>query len=93
MTMKNKMYVECLKQALSALEDGCSFVCWAIDNTSFTYPVRKELKVEIIRRIAPYTVVTDWLVYEKDIPFRQVHEHRQEYRIAWVKSLIEEFSK
>lgn len=70
------------------------YICFAIDRTwgyASAGKVVAAAKKMIHQRIAPYTTVEDWLEAQgvEDITYRKL----QPYRRAWMKLLIEEFSK
>ena len=70
------------------------YICFAIDRTYGYYSNdsnTEAAKKVIHQRIAPYGTVEDWLEAQgvKRIGIRRV----QAYRKAWMKLLIEEFSK
>jgi hypothetical protein len=70
------------------------YICFAIDRTWGLGRASNAVaaaKAVIHQRIAPYSTVEDWLEAQgvKRIGYRKL----QAYRKAWMKLLIEEFSK
>ena len=69
-----------------------SFVCFAIDRAlGVLNPDGNAAQKMIHERIAPYSLVEGWLRSQgvKNITKRKI----QAYRKAWMKSMVEEFSK
>ena len=69
-----------------------AYVCFAIDRGVGIADTRGAAAQKMIQdRIAPHAVVEDWLEAQgvKNITQRRV----QAYRKAWMKSMVEEFSK
>lgn len=99
---QRKQLAECFRAAKENLWDGVSkvdlerpyitkFVCHAITRTRL--PVVVLARTEIARRLAGWNTVACWLGQVAGVPCGELTDDRalQEYRHAWLDSLIAEF--
>ena len=95
---QRKQMAECFRAAKKHLWDGVGdrgfkkvFICFAIGET--TSPIRVEARVEVSRRLLPSSDVRGWLLNEAGIPWVELTDNLavQQYRHAWLDSLIAEF--
>ena len=92
---------ECFRAAKKHLWDGVSevdlegayltrYVCHAVVRTRL--PVAALARTEISRRLAGCVTVGSWLVRVAGVPWGELTDRTlQEYRHAWLDSLIAEF--
>lgn len=89
---------ECFRAAKKHLWNGVGdrgskkvFICFAVGET--TSPIRWTARDEVSRRLLPSSDVRGWLLNEAGIPWVEITDDRavQQYRHAWLDSLIAEF--
>ena len=100
-TEQRKQLAECFRAAKENLWDGVSkayldgvyipqFICHAI--TKAGLPVAPLAHTEISRRLAGHVTIGRWLNRVAGVPWRELTDRAlQEYRHAWLDSLIAEF--
>lgn len=95
---QRKQLAKCFRAAKKHLWNGVGnrgskkcFICFAISKT--TSPIRVEARVEVSRRLLPSSDVRGWLLNEAGIPWVELADDLgvQQYRHAWLDSLIAEF--
>ena len=95
---QRKHLAECFRAAKKHLWNGVgdrghkkAFICFAISKT--TSPIRGEARSEVSRRLLPSSDVRGWLLNEAGISWVELPNDRavQQYRHAWLDSLIAEF--
>ena len=104
MPVTNKQIADIFRKALpniarnrSCGDEGFTYICWAIEDIPRGgWRKRQAAKNVIMSRLAPYSTMADWLQQQLGTrKFTRVYtyERMQAHRIAWLKQLIEEFSK
>ena len=95
----NQMILNKLQSARLLLDNGTEirrggylFICEAItrswrDNSDAAHLAKQV----VMDRLAPYTVVEDYLHYGLNIGWSEIRPHVQEYRGRWLDSLIQEY--
>lgn len=97
--MVNKKWVKILKAARKRIESGedrficCAIVACGVGLFSFIYAgAKRELRQEIGERLGGSYSVESWLVSEHTDLYDSFEDDFKQYRLAWIDSMIEEFS-
>ena len=76
-------------EAAAVVMPNCHWVCSAVSVSIGPETVRYEIRKAIAHAIAPFSVVSNWLICETGTDFA-TRKEAKEYRVAWLNHMIEQ---